>query len=97
MLTEYGQMMPFLGSVLLMTLLCSLTERMEKYGIYIRGGMAVAVTGGFFLLYRQILDGFALYWNTMTDTLGSRAGIYLTRFDTTAIICLLYTSDAADD
>lgn len=86
MLTEYGQMMPFLGSVLLMTLLCSLTERMEKYGIYIRGGMAVAVTGGFFLLYRQILDGFALYWNTMTDTLGSRAGIYLTRFDTTAII-----------
>ena len=86
LLTENGQMMPLLGSVLLTALICSVTERMEKYGTYIRGGMAVVVTGGFFLMYRQILDGFVLYWNTVADTFGSRAGIYLTRFDTTDIM-----------
>ena len=86
LLTEYRQMMPFLCSVLLSTLICSVTERMEKYSIYIRGGMAVAVSGGLFLLYRQILDGLALYWNAVADTFGGSAGIYLTRFDTTDII-----------
>ena len=37
LLTESGQMMPLLGSVLLTALICSVTERMEKCGIYIRG------------------------------------------------------------
>lgn len=78
--TESGQMMPLLGSVLLTALICSVTERMEKCGIYIRGGVAAATAGGLFLLYRQILDGFALYWNTVADTFGSRAGIYFPPF-----------------
>ena len=86
MLTESGQMLPLLGSVLLTALLCSVTERMEKCGIYIRCGVAAATAGGLFLLYRQILDGFALYWNTVADTFGSRAGIYFTRFDTADIM-----------
>lgn len=86
LLTESGQMMPLLGSVLLTALICSVTERMEKCGIYIRGGVAAATAGGLFLLYRQILDGFALYWNTVADTFGSRAGIYFTRFDTADIM-----------
>ena len=86
MLTESGQMLPLLGSILLTALLCSVTERMEKCGIYIRCGMAAATAGGLFLLYRQILDGFALYWNTVADTFGSRAGIYFTRFDTADIM-----------
>ena len=59
LLTESGQMIPLLGSVLLTALICSVTERMEKCGIYIRGGVAAATAGGLFLLYRQILDGFA--------------------------------------
>lgn len=86
LLTESGQMIPLLGSVLLTALICSVTERMEKCGIYIRGGVAAATAGGLFLLYRQILDGFALYWNTVADTFGSRAGIYFTRFDTADIM-----------
>ena len=56
LLTESGQMIPLLGSVLLTALICSVTERMEKCGIYIRGGVAAATAGGLFLLYRQILD-----------------------------------------
>ena len=86
LLTESGQMIPLLGSVLLTALICSVTERMEKCGIYIRVGVAAATAGGLFLLYRQILDGFALYWNTVADTFGSRAGIYFTRFDTADIM-----------
>ena len=40
---------------------------------------------GIFLFHGQLLDGMALYWNDMADILGSRAGIYLKRFETAGI------------
>ena len=39
-------------------------------------------SAGIFLFHGQLLDGMALYWNDMADILGSRAGIYLKRFET---------------
>lgn len=85
MLTGYVYVRPLLVSVFLMALFCTLTERMERYGIYIRGTAALVSTGSLFLLHRQILDGGVLYWNDMADVLGSRAGIYLTRLETASI------------
>ena len=82
MLTGYVYVRPLLVSVLLTALFCTLTERIDRYGLYIRGTVALACAGLLFALHRQLLDGSALYWNDMAYMLGSRAGIYLTRLET---------------
>ena len=84
-LTEQERMAPILGSVLLMAVFCTATERMGKYGLYGRMGMGAVSIAGIFLFHGQLLDGMALYWNDMADILGSRAGIYLKRFETAGI------------
>lgn len=76
-LTEQERMAPILGSVLLMAVFCTATERMGKYGLYGRLGLGMVSIAGIFLFHGQLLDGMALYWNDMADILGSRAGIYL--------------------
>lgn len=81
-LTEQERMAPILGSVLLMAVFCTATERMGKYGLYGRLGLGMVSIAGIFLFHGQLLDGMALYWNDMADILGSRAGIYLKRFET---------------
>lgn len=78
-------MAPILGSVLLMAVFCTATERMGKYGLYGRLGLGMVSIAGIFLFHGQLLDGMALYWNDMADILGSRAGIYLKRFETAGI------------
>lgn len=80
-LTEQERMAPILGSVLLMAVFCTATERMGKYGLYGRLGLGMVSIAGIFLFHGQLLDGMALYWNDMADILGSRAGIYLKRFE----------------
>lgn len=47
-----------------------------------------ALTAGILLLLFRgsILDGGALFWNDAADILGSRAGIYINRYDTTAVL-----------
>ena len=84
-LTEQERMAPILGSVLLMAVFCTATERMGKYGLYGRLGLGMVSIAGIFLFHGQLLDGMALYWNDMADILGSRAGIYLKRFETAGI------------
>ena len=84
-LTEQERMAPILGSVLLMAVFCTATERMGKYGLYGRLGLGMVSIAGIFLFHGQLLDGMALYWNDMADILGSRAGIYLERFETAGI------------
>ena len=78
-------MAPILGSVLLMAVFCTATERMGRYGLYGRLGMGAVSIVGIFLFHGQLLDGMALYWNDMADILGGRAGIYLKRFETAGI------------
>lgn len=58
---------------------------MGKYGLYGRLGLGMVSIAGIFLFHGQLLDGMALYWNDMADILGSRAGIYLKRFETAGI------------
>ena len=84
-LTEQERMAPILESVLLMAVFCTATERMGKYGLYGRLGLGMVSIAGIFLFHGQLLDGMALYWNDMADILGSRAGIYLKRFETAGI------------
>lgn len=48
--------------------------------------VSALIAGIILLLFRgMVLDGFALYWNDAADILGSRAGIYINRYDTTAV------------
>ena len=99
-LTEQERMAPILGSVLLMAVFCTATERMGRYGLYGRMGMGAVSIAGIFLFHGQLLDGMALYWNDMADILGSRAGIYLKRFETAGIqggdaARMAYTTDKA--
>ena len=67
-------MAPILGSVLLMAVFCTATERMGKYGLYGRLGLGMVSIAGIFLFHGQLLDGMALYWNDMADILGSVPG-----------------------
>lgn len=85
MLTEQALTAPILGSIFLAALFLTATDRMSRYGFYSRIGLAVLFAAGIFVMYRQLMDGLALYWNDLADTLGSRAGIYLTRFETAGI------------
>ena len=85
MLTEQEQIRPLIVSVFFMTLLCTVSDRMKKYGIYLRIITGIVSVAGLFAFYRQLLDGMALFWNNMADILGGQAGIYLTRFDTGSI------------
>lgn len=72
-------------SVFVVTLLALVTARIPKTGLAVRCGSTLAAVLLLLLFRRNILDGAALYWNDAADILGSRAGIYLNRYDTTAI------------
>lgn len=77
--------MPVLAGVLLTAVLVLVTGRLQRTGMTVRCISALAA-GIFLLLFRgNVLDGFALYWNDAADILGSRAGIYISRYDTAAI------------
>ena len=82
LLTGQEKAFPFLGSVLLMALFCTMTERARKYGSLFRMVLGLLSAGVFFVVHRQILDGLALYWNNIAEIFGKYAGIYLFRFDT---------------
>ena len=86
LLTESGQMMPLLGSVLLTALICSVTERMEKCGIYIRGGVAAATAGGLFLLYRQYSGWICTLLEYRGRYIWKQSRNLFTRFDTADIM-----------
>lgn len=83
--SEQVYRVPVLLSVFVVTLLALVTARIPKTGLAVRCGSALAAVLLLLLFRRNILDGAALYWNDAADILGSRAGIYLNRYDTTAI------------
>ena len=83
--SEQVYRVPVLLSVFVVTLLALVTARIPKTGLAVRCGSALAAVLLLLLFRRNILDGATLYWNDAADILGSRAGIYLNRYDTTAI------------
>ena len=75
-LTEQERMAPILGSVLLMAVFCTATERMGKYGLYGRLGLGMVSIAGIFLFHGQLLDGMALYWNDMAELIMDMLTLY---------------------
>lgn len=83
--SEQVYRMPVLAGTFLTALLVVVTGRCGKPGTMVRCGGALTA-GIVLLLFRgSVLDGGALYWNDAADVLGSQAGIYINRYDTTAV------------
>ena len=76
--------MPFLAGVLIGCILClGLLSGQRKCVIGSGIFLVVVLMAGIFF-WKQILHGGISCWDELADTLGSRAGIYLTRYGTSA-------------
>lgn len=76
--------MPFLAGVLIGCILClGLLSGHRKYAIGSSAFLAVVLAAGIFF-WKGILHGSISCWDELADTLGSRTGIYLTRYGTSA-------------
>lgn len=76
--------MPFLAGVLIGCVLClGLLSGQRKCAIGSSAFLAGVLIAGIFF-WKQILHGGISCWDELADTLGSRAGIYLTRYGTSA-------------
>ena len=71
----------FLAGVLWGSFLCfGILSGQKKYAVG-SGGFLVVTAAAAVLLWNRFLVGGCLYWNKMADTLGSRSGIYLAKYE----------------
>ena len=71
----------FLAGVLWGSFLCfGILSGQKKYAVG-SGGFLVVTAAVAVPLWKRILEGGIFYWNKMADTLGSRSGIYLAKYE----------------
>ena len=75
---------PFLAGVLIGCILCLGLLSGQRKCVTGSGVFLTMVLAAGAILWKQILSGGIFFWNELADILGSRAGIYLTRYGTSA-------------